>query len=639
MHESLKFLNDRLRDQVCQLFTRQGRHEPCIPGLAISRYDASTETAFTIRQGGTEMDLTKIKEPNDVKKLSKEELQAPDKFCSELILKRTAVYGGHVGPDLGVVAATIALCKAFDFPRDKIVWDVSHEVDTWKMLTGRMEAFLKPEPYTVIGEYTLPPEAPKYDLFYAGHTSPSLSLALGLARARDLKGEKFNIMAFIGDGALSGGEAFEGLNEAAILRNNFIVIVNDNQMSIPHDHGALYRNLRDLRESNGTAANNYFKAPGFDYHYLAEGNDIAKLTALFEQVKDSTWPAAVHINTQKGEGYAPAEANREEFHAMPPYYIETGTPRAVDPEPNIVSVSRDYLLAKCRSTPELLIIATSTPEIYGFMEKERREAGRNYVDLCICEQTGVSVTSGAAKGGIKLVYPVAGTFLQRAIDQMIEDLSLDNLPGTIITFYCGIYGIPDATHLGFWDIPLLANTPNLVYLAPSGFREYTAMLDWAIAQDKHPVAVRAPFGPVEDAEENPATDYGDLNRFKKIRSGRDVATIAAGNFFGRGRETADLLQKSGLNATLINPRFVSGIDEAMLKELEKDHKLVVTLEDGCVEGGFGSKISQFYGLAPMKVMVRGLEKKFVDRYDTDKLPEEYRLMPAQLAEDIQRALK
>ncbi|MDE5831763.1 MAG: 1-deoxy-D-xylulose-5-phosphate synthase [Desulfovibrio sp.] len=585
------------------------------------------------------MDFSKLRNPGDVKKLSPKELEDLAKFCREMILKRTAVYGGHVGPDLGVVEATIALCRVFDFPRDKIVWDVSHQDDVWKMLTGRMEAFTKPEPYSVIGEYTVPGEAPEYDLFYAGHTSPSISLSLGLARARDLKGEKFNIISFIGDGSLSGGEAFEGLNEAAVLRSNFIVVVNDNQMSIPHDHGGLYRNLRDLRESAGAATNNYFKAIGFDYMYLAEGNDMAKLSEVFARAKDSDWPVVVHINTQKGEGYAPAEAHREEFHAMPPYYIKTGTPRSVDPQPDIASVTRDYLLAKCESMPELLIVTTSTPEIFGFMEKERRQAGRHYLDLCICEQTGVSVTAGAAKGGIKPVYPVAGTFLQRAIDQMIEDLSLDNLPGVLITFYCGVYGIPDATHLGFWDIPLLTNTPNLVYLAPSGFREYTAMLDWALKQDKYPVAVRAPFGPVEDAEEKPDADYGDLNKFKIIRQGSEVAIIAAGAFFGRGRETADLLKKNGIEATLINPRFVSGIDEGMLKDLEKNHKLVITLEDGCVEGGFGAKIAQFYGLSLMKVLTRGVPKKFVDRYEVDEFLKECRLTPAQLAEDIKKAIK
>lgn len=585
------------------------------------------------------MDFTKLHQPSDVKKLSDTELPELADFCKKLILKRTSVYGGHVGPDLGVVEATIALCRVFDFPKDKIVWDVSHQVDTWKMLTGRMEAFTKPEPYSVIGEYTLPPESPEYDLFYAGHTSPSISLSLGLARARDLKGEKFNVIAFIGDGSLSGGEAFEGLNEAAVLRNNFIVVVNDNQMSIPHDHGGLYKNLRDLRESNGTAANNYFKALGFDYHYVPNGNDIAALSETLSKVRDCTWPTVVHINTQKGEGYVPAEANREEFHAMPPYYIETGTPREVPAGPDVVSVSRDYLLSKCRTMPELLIIATSTPEIYGFMEKERREAGRHYVDLCICEQTGVSVTAGAAKGGIKPIYPVAGTFLQRAIDQMIEDLSLDNLPGVIVTFYCGVYGIPDATHLGFWDIPLLANTPNLVYLAPSGLKEYTAMLDWALSQTKYPVAVRAPFGPVEDAEKNPGDDYGNINTFRKIRSGSEVAIIGAGSFFKRAREAADLLKESGINATLINPRFVSGIDEAMLKELEKDHKLVVTLEDGCVEGGFGAKVAQFYGLSPMKVRNLGLKKEFVDRYEMEELLEKNRLKPTQIAEDIINFLK
>lgn len=580
------------------------------------------------------MDFTTIKQPSDVKKLTANEIGELVDFCRGLILKRTSAYGGHVGPDLGVVEVTLALCKVFDFPKDKIVWDVSHQVDTWKMLTGRMEAFLKPEPYSVIGEYTIPSEAPEYDQFYAGHTSPSISLSLGLARARDLRGEKFNVISFIGDGALSGGEAYEGLNEGAELKDNFIVIVNDNQMSIPHDHGGLYRHLRELRETNGTSGNNFFKALGYDYHYVAEGNDYGKLVETLEKVKDCAWPTVVHINTQKGIGYTPAEARREEFHYMPPYYIQTGTPRAVEPDPNPVEVSRDYLLAKCKSMPELLIITTSTPEAFGFMEKERREANRHYLDLCICEQTGVSVTAGAAKGGIKPIYPVTVTFLQRAIDQMIEDLCLDNLPGVIVTFDCGVYGIQDATHLGFWDIPLLTNTPNLVYLAPSGLKEYTAMLDWALGQNQYPVAVRVPCGPIEDAEEKPVADYKRINEFKTIRQGSDVAIIAAGNFFKRGRETADLLKASGVNATLINPRFISDIDVEMLRSLEQSHRLVVTLEDGCIEGGFGSKISQFYSLKPMKVLNCGLRKKFVDRYDIDKLLEEYRLMPAQIARDI-----
>lgn len=585
------------------------------------------------------MDFAKIQKPDDVKKLSFEELADLADFCRKLILKRTAAFGGHVGPDLGVVELTLSLCKVFNFPQDKIVWDVSHQADVWKMLTGRMEAFIKPEPYSVIGEYTIPSEAPEYDLFYAGHTSPSISLALGLARARDMRGEKFNVLSFIGDGALSGGEAYEGLNEGAELKDNFIVIVNDNQMSIPHDHGGLYRHLRDLRESNGTSGNNFFRALGYDYYYVAEGNDCSKIVETLEKVKDCSWPTVIHVNTQKGAGYVPAEANREEFHYSPPYYIQTGTPKQVAAGPDPVETTRDYLLQKCKTMPELLIITTSTPEIFGFMEKERKEANRHYLDLCICEQTGVSVVSGAAKGGVKPVYPVEATFLQRAIDQMIEDLSLDMLPGVVITFGCGAFGIPDATHLGFWDIPLLTNFPNLVYLAPSGLKEYTAMLDWALAQNRYPVAVRIPCGPIEDAEANPETDYSDLNKFKIIHQGKQVAIIGAGNFFGRGKQVADLLKKSGIDATLINPRFISGIDAPMLEKLLKDHKLVATLEDGCVEGGFGVKISQYYGQKPIKVMNFGLKKKFVDRYDPEELLKEYRLQPEQIAVDIENALK
>lgn len=584
------------------------------------------------------MNFADLRQPNDLKQLSDEELKSLAQFCREMILKRTSAFGGHVGPNLGVVEATLVICRVFDFPKDKLIWDVSHQDFTWKMLTGRMEAFTKPEPYSVIGEYTIPAEAPEYDLFYAGHTSPSISLALGLARARDLKGEKFNVISFIGDGSLSGGEAFEGLNEGAELKDNFIVIVNDNQMSIPHDHGGLYRHLRDLRESNGTGANNYFKALGYDYYYVADGNDLKTLEGTLAKVRDCAWPTVVHINTQKGAGYVPAEANREEFHYMPPYYISTGTPKNVEGGADPVTVTRDFLLGKCKSMPEFLVITTSTPEIFGFMEKERREANRHYLDLCICEQTGVSVLSGAAKGGIRPVYPVEATFLQRAIDQMIEDLSLDRLPGVVITFGCGAYGIPDATHLGFWDIPLLTNFPNLVYLAPSGLKEYVAMLEWALAQKEMPVAVRVPNGPVIDAEENPAVDYSRLNKFKKIHSGADVAIIAAGNFYGRGKKTADLLKKDGIDATLINPRFVSGIDEEMLADLDNNHRLVVTLEDGCVEGGFGSKISQYYSLKPMKVMNCGLKKEFRDRYDVDELLTEYRLQPEQIAEDIKKNL-
>ena len=585
------------------------------------------------------MDFTKLRAPSDIKNFSDDETSELAKFCREMILKRTSTFGGHVGPDLGVVEATIALCKVFDFPKDKIVWDVSHQDDVWKMLTGRMEAFTKPEPYSVISQYTNPKEAPEYDLFHGGHTSPSISLALGLARARKLKEEKFNVIAFIGDGSLSGGEAFEGLNEAAVLRDNFIVVVNDNQMSIPHDHGGLYKHLRDLRESNGNLANNYFKSLGYDYYYVADGNSLRQLEETFKKVRDCSWPTVVHINTQKGEGYSPAEADREEFHYMPPYFLATGTPKNAGGGIDAAAVTRDFLLQKCKTTPELLIITTSTPEIFGFMSKERHEANRHYLDLCICEQTGVSVLSGAAKGGAKPIYPVEATFLQRAIDQMIEDLSLDMLPGVVVTFGCGAYGIPDATHLGFWDIPLLTNFPNLVYLAPTGLKEYLAMLEWSLSQRQWPVAVRVPNGPIEDAEEQPDAEYSSLNQFKMIRKGSDVAIIAAGNFYGRGKSAADLLKKDGLSPTLINPRFVSGIDENMLADLEKSHRLVITLEDGCIEGGFGAKVSQFYGLRPMKVMNRGLRKKFVDRYDIDKLLSEYRLNPEQIAEDIKENLR
>lgn len=581
------------------------------------------------------MDYTTIKSPADLKAMTNDELVDLAAFCRGLILNRTSLYGGHVGPDLGVVEATIAILRTFDFPDDKIVWDVSHQDFTWKMLTGRMEPFLHPVPWHVAGEYTEPPLAPDYDMFYAGHTSPSITLSLGLAKARDIKGQKHNIIAFIGDGSLSGGQAFEGLDAAGEYDGNFIIIVNDNAMSIPEVHGGMYANLRQLRETNGTASDNFFRSLGLDYRYVAQGNDIEALRKVLEEVKDVEHPVVVHINTQKGNGYIPAERDREAWHAHDPYDIASGQSKNVDSSPDTTSIMRDYLIEKLNTNPELLVITSSTPEMFGFLEKERKEAGHRYLDMAICEQGAVSVAAGAAKGGVRPVYTVGGTFLQRAYDQLMQDLSMDSLPGVIVVCYGGIYALNDVTHLGFWDIPMLTSIPNLVYLSPTGFKEYRAMMDWAISQREHPVAVRAPFGPMADDDKlDVDTDYSAINTYKVVEQGSDVAIIAEGTFFPLGQQVAEELKREGITPTLINPRFLSGIDEKLLEELKSAHKLVVTLENGSVWGGFGEQIARFYSLTPMRVMVKGVEKKFVDRYDVDTLMQQNRLQPEQIAADI-----
>lgn len=581
------------------------------------------------------MDYKNIKSPKDVKNLDEKDQKGLAEFCRGLILNRTSEFGGHVGPDLGVVEATIALMSTFDFPTDKVVWDVSHQDFTWKMLTGRMEPFLHPVSWNEAGEYTDPKESPEYDMFYAGHTSPSITLALGLAKARNLKGEKHNIIAFIGDGSLSGGQAFEGLDAAGCLQSNFIVIVNDNQMSIPETHGGMYENLRELRESNGEAANNFFRTLGFDYKYVAEGNDIEALKKVFMEVKDIDHPVVVHINTQKGEGYVPAEKNREEWHAHDPYIIESGESKEISAQPDTTSVMRDFLMEELVTNPDLLIVSSSTPEMFGFYEKERKQAGKQYIDVAICEQAGVSVTAAAAKGGLRPVYVVGGTFLQRAYDQLQQDLSMDNLPGVIIPCYGGMYALTDVTHLGFWDIPMLRSIPNLVYLSPTGFKEFRAMMKWAISQKEYPVAIRAPYGPlVDDAELDVDTDYSALNTYKVMEHGKDIAIIAEGTFYPLGQQVLTLLKEKGYTPTLINPRFVSGIDKPLLAKLKNNHSIVVTLENGSLAGGFGEEVARYYGPTSMKVLAKGLEKKFVDRYDIPTLMKEYRLEPSQIVEDM-----
>lgn len=580
------------------------------------------------------MKLIDVKSPKDIKNLSLDELKDLAQQMREAILNYTSAIGGHVGPNLGDVEALLALHYVFDAPKDKVVIDVSHQDFVHKMLTGRAKYFVDPSLYKEISEYTDPKECPEYDLFYAGHTSPSVSLSFGLAKARELKNEDYRVIDFIGDGSLSGGVAFEGLNAAAKLNANFIVIVNDNQMAIAENHGGLYDNLRELRETNGTAACNFFKALGFDYIYVKEGNNLEEVINAYRTVQDSKKPVVIHLNTQKGEGYAPAEEFREEFHYRVPYQIESGELKSLSNAPNMVEVTRDYLLDKIKKNPELLVISSATPEVFGFMQKEREICGKQYLDVAIAEQTGISTMAAAAKGGVKVIYPIVATFLQRAFDQVEEDWAMNDSPAVLPVMESGINGIRDLTHLGFWDIPFLTVVPEIVYLAPTNVEEYLAMMDWAVEQKQHKVAIRVPTYSFEHADGSVDTDYSELNKFKVVERGKDVAVIAAGDFFIKGQQVVELLKKQGIQPTLINPRFVSGVDVGLLKDLEKDHSMAVVLEDGAIEGGFGSRVAQALGSSPMKCLTYGLAKKFVDRYEIQQLEKANRLLPEQIIEDI-----
>lgn len=585
------------------------------------------------------MYLEKIDSPQDVKRLDAGQLELLSAEIREALLDKLSAHGGHIGPNLGMVEATIALHYVFDSPRDRIVYDVSHQSYVHKMLTGRRDAFLSPAHYDDVSGYTDPRES-EHDFFNIGHTSTSVSLACGLAKARDLQGGRENVIAVIGDGSLSGGEAFEGLSNAAEAATNMIVVVNDNEMSIAENHGGLYANLGELRRTGGEAPCNYFRALGLDYLYVEAGNDVQALIAAFSRVKDTPRPTVVHIHTHKGKGYAPAEANRERYHWGMPFDRETGAPKQVDDSEDYGTLTGEFLLERMRENPAVAAITSGTPTVMGFTPERRRAAGRQLIDVGIAEEHAVALASGMAAAGARPVYGVYSTFIQRCYDQLSQDLCINYNPAVICVFMGGIQGFNDVTHLGFFDIPLMANIPNLVYLAPTCKEEYFAMLDWAIDQTVHPVAIRVP-GPGVVAGGGPFdTDYSELDHYRTTQRGDTVAILALGSFYALGQEVAEKLRaQTGIRPTLVNPRFISGLDTQLLEALKADHRLVITLEDGVLDGGFGEKIARYYGPAAMRVNCYGARKAFVDRFDVGDFLKSNRLTDEQIVEDIQNLIK
>ncbi len=580
------------------------------------------------------MYLEAINNPKDVKKLAPEQLPALAEEMRHALLLRASKHGGHFGPNFGIIEATIALHYVFDSPKDKIVFDVSHQSYPHKMLTGRKDAYLFEEKYDDVSGYSNPEES-AHDFFTIGHTSTSLSLAAGLAKARDLQGESGNVIAVIGDGSLSGGEALEGLDYAAELGSNFIIVVNDNEMSIAENHGGIYQNLRLLRETNGQAECNLFRAFGLDYIYVEKGNDTAALVAAFRCAKDSEKPLVVHIHTIKGKGYAPAEQNKERWHFSAPFDIETGKPLYAGSEEGYGEVTCKYLLDKMKKDPSVVAITSGTPTVMGFTKSKREEAGRQFVDVGIAEESAVALASGIAANGGKPFYGVYSTFVQRAYDQISQDLCINNSPATIVTFWGSVYGMNDVTHLGFQDIPMLANIPNLVYLAPTTKEEYLAMLDWSMEQKEHPVAIKLPGGHMISTGKAVTKDFGQLNKYEVTQKGSRVAILGLGTFYGLGQAAADLLQKkTGAQATVINPYYITGVDAELLEGLKQEHSLVITLEDGILDGGFGEKIARFYGNSDMKVLNFGLRKEFLDRYHPKEVLKENHLTAEQIAADV-----
>ncbi len=582
------------------------------------------------------MYLEKINQPADVRSLNKEQLEALAAEMRTALLNKLSKHGGHFGPNFGMVEAIIALHYVFDSPKDKMVYDVSHQSYCHKMLTGRKDAFLYEEKYDDVSGYSNPEES-EHDFFNIGHTSTSVSLACGLAKARDLKGEKENIIAIIGDGSLSGGEALEGLDFAPELKSNMIIVVNDNDMSIAENHGGMYQNLKLLRDTEGKAECNLFKAMGLDYLFVKEGNDVEKLIEAFQKVKDINHPIVVHICTQKGKGYALAEEHKEQWHWCMPFDKETGKSTVSFDGEDYGSMTAEFLMKKMKEDKTLVGITSATPTVFGFTEDKRKEAGSQFVDVGIAEEHAVALASGIAANGGNPVYGVYSTFIQRTYDQLSQDLCINNNPATILVFAASVYGMNDVTHLGIYDIPMMSNIPNLVYLAPTTKEEYLAMVEWSISQKEHPVAIRVPGGAVISNGKTVTKDFGKLNQYEVTQKGSKVAILALGTFYSLGQEVAkEIAKETGVQPTLINPMYITGTDDKLLEELKAEHQVVITLEDGVLDGGFGEKISRFYGASDMKVLNYGLKKEFIDRYDVNEVLKENRLTKEQIVEDAMK---
>ena len=584
------------------------------------------------------MYLEKITSPADIKGYGAAERKALAEEMRDALLKRASMHGGHFGPDFGIIETIIALHTVFDAPTDKIVYDVSHQCYPHKMLTGRVEAYIDEDKYGEVSGYTNPEESP-HDFFNVGHTSTSISLASGLAKARDLAGRRENVIALIGDGSMSGGEALEGLNVVGEMGTNFIIVFNDNGHSIAENHGGMYRKFKELRETNGAAEDNLFRAMGLDYRYVADGNDCEALIAAFSAVKDSAAPVVVHIVTQKGKGYQFAEEDPETWHYRMPFDMETGALKQPYTDP-FQAASVEFIKETAKANPNFVFLAAGTMGGIGLSRSARAELGSQYVDVGIAEEHAVAMASGLARGGARPIFGTYSTFFQRVYDQMSQDVAINHNPAVFLATGTSLYRSTDVTHLGFYDISIFSNIPNLVYLAPTSVEEHIAVLRWAVEQTEHPVMIRMPYTGYEESPYPVRADYSALNKSIVVRKGRDVALIGVGNFAALASEAADELAHEGLNPTVVNPLYLSGLDADLLTSLAETHSLILTIEDGILAGGFGQKIAAFYGdKKGVRVRNYGLPKKFFNRYDPNALAREYHLTAPQIAADVLREMR
>ena len=584
------------------------------------------------------MYLEKINEPADIRGYTAEQRRILAQEMRDALITRTSLIGGHIGPNLGIIEATIALHTVFDAPRDKIVFDVSHQCYPHKMLTGRVGAYINEAEYHEVSGFTNTDES-AHDLFNIGHTSTGISLAAGLAKARNLTGGTENVVVVIGDGAMSGGEALEGLNFIGEMGSNFIIVLNDNDQSISENHGGMYRKFKELRETSGTAEDNLFRSLGLSYRYVADGNDTEELIRVFSEEKDSNRPIVIHIHTVKGKGLSFAENDPEGWHRHAPFHIESGIAKKKStPDPYAVATV-DFVLKTAKRNPNFVYLSAGIVGGINLSPADRAALGSQYVDVGIAEEHAVAMASGLARGGARPIFGTYSTFFQRVYDQMAQDVAINHNPAVFLATGTSLYRSTDVTHLGFYDISIFSNIPNLVYLAPTSVAEHIAVLRWAVEQTEHPVMIRMPYTGYEASPYPVRADYSELNRSIVVRKGRDVALIGIGNFAALASEAADELAREGLNPTVVNPLYLSGLDAELLASLAETHSLILTIEDGILPGGFGQKVAAFYGdKKGVRVRNYGLPKKFFNRYDPNALARQYHLTAPQIAADVLREM-
>lgn len=618
--------------------------------------------------------LSSIHTPADVHALSAQQLRD---LCLEIratLLDYGKKHGGHIGSNLGVVELTVALHRVFDSPRDRFIFDVSHQSYVHKMLTGRAEAYLDQSRFDEVTGFTNPLES-EHDSFVLGHTGTSISLACGLAKTRDMQrgaaGESTigNVIAIIGDGSLSSAIAFEGLNNAAEQGGNLIIIVNDNEMSIAEDFGGMYGQLAKLRTSNGMAELNLFKAFGLDYRYVEQGNDVDALVEVLNEVKDIDHPIVVHIHTTKGLGFndeteadngsdgcnqtnpQPHAGQCEANHWQDP---EASLGKPLDARKYYGEMAMASLERRFDNEPGLVVISPATPGSNGITRDFRERAGAHYVDTGITEEHAAAFAAGIARAGGRPVLATSATFFQRTFDQLQQELALNHVPATLLIFGAGISGA-DNTHSGTFDMTMFANVPDVTCLAPASGEQMLDMLAWATGPSEHGVvAIRMPgeqilaleraadmaFDPLQRAEEHdPAVNIAGacpFARYQIVQPGKDVAILGLGNTMPLAAEITSALaendeEHAAITATLVDALQYSTMDAELLAMLADGHRLVVTLEDGQLEGGWGEKVTAFYAnssntkASRVRVLNFGAAKEFTDRVPLGELNERYGL--------------